>query len=306
MTSVLEQKQRPAVERVPEESTEEQTAGALRRMWRRPRHPIRLALLGVAVIVLGIFGYVFAGYALRTHPGAKSLNSAVNTFRAGGSAQDSAGMSYPPPAQGVYELQGQGSERISFPPNAQSDGRIMPASVTYTSSGCWRWHLDFNVAHWEEYDFCATGGRLVQTGNRNSQSWDYGTLSVNNVANFTCPANSVVLRGSLSAGETLTWACSGTNTAVPGRTSAKTVNRIVGVASLSIGRKPVEAVHERQVTTLSGGQQGTVAEDWWFASSSGLPLRVVRDITIHSASPIGTITYYEKGSWQMVSTQPRR
>ena len=74
---------------------------------------------------------------------------------------------YALPAEGVYALNGQGTERISFPPNSHPDGAVMPATITYLADGCWRWHIDYNVAHWEEYDFCPRGGRLLlKAGNR--------------------------------------------------------------------------------------------------------------------------------------------
>lgn len=272
----------------------------------RARRQLVVVLSVVMLLVLSGVGYVWFSYVFRSHPGAQSLHSVESSFKAGGRDPTAANLRYEPPAEGVYALEGQGSERISFPPNAMSDGAVMPASVTYLSDGCWRWHLDYNTAHWEEYDFCPGLNQQFQPGFRNFQSWDFGTLTVTNLASFSCPSDTVVLPDNPTSGQTLSWTCTGTNSSIKGKTLAKTASRIVGTQSLSIGKTTVRAVEEVQRTTLSGGQNGTVVETWWFSATSGLPLRIQRQIKILTASPLGTITYAESGSWQMTSLTPRR
>ncbi len=270
-----------------------------------PRHhPVRIALFSSLVLVIGGFGFVALRYAIREHPGPKSVSSAVNGFDGQGSRPTNGALRYQPPEEGVYELKGQGKERISFPPNSQDDGTTMPASVRYINS-CWRWHIDYNVAHWEEYDFCPSGNQLLLAGNRNSQSWDFGVAKVKNLADFSCPAGTVVLPENPAPGQRISWSCSGSNSAVPGRTVAATSARFVGSEKLQIAGAAISTIHQHQDVTLSGGQRGTVSEDWWFESRSGLPVRVERHITIYSSSPVGDITYNESGSWQMTSLRPR-
>ncbi len=268
-------------------------------------HPWRIVVFTAIVIVLGATGFVVIRYVFREHPGPKSLNAATKAFKGKESIPTTRDLRYALPAEGVYALNGQGTERISFPPNSQSDGAVMPATITYLADGCWRWHIDYNVAHWEEYDFCPRGGRLLLAGNRDSQSWDFGTIKVNNLARFTCPSASVVLPDGAKPGQTQRYSCTGTNTAVPGRSIAATAVRIIGIDTLRIGGTVVPTVHELQQVTLTGGQRGTVREDWWFTVSSGLPVRVERHINLLSSSPIGTITYDEVGSWQMTSLRPQ-
>jgi hypothetical protein len=276
---------------------------ALRRSNRHHRR-LLLAFIVILLLIVSSVGYVTLSYVFRSHPGAKSLSSAISTYRRGQDTTRS-DLRYEPPAQGIYALKGQGSERISFPPNSQNDGAVMPASVTYTAHGCWSWHLDYNTAHWDEYDFCPSGNQLLQTGYRNFQSWDFGTLTVKNLASFTCPSDAVVLAENPMAAQKLGWTCSGTNTSVSGRTTERVVTPVVGTATLLIGKAKVKAVHEVEMITLSGVQKGTVVENWWFSATNGLPLRVERHITILTASPLGTITYNEDGSWQMASLTPR-
>jgi hypothetical protein len=271
----------------------------------RRRSPWRIVAAAGVAIVLCAVGLVAVRYLFREQPGPKSINAAVKAFKGKGSIPTVRNLTYDPPAQGVYSLYGQGTERISFPPNSQSDGAVMPASVTYIANGCWRWHLDYNVAHWEEYDFCPHATKTLLATDRNSQSWDFGTLKTTNLARFTCAPDAVVLPQDAKPGQTLEWSCAGTNTSVPGRTIERIAVRIVGIGTLRIGGAVVPTVHELQQVRLTGGQTGTVREDWWFTVSSGLPVRIERHITILSSSPIGTVTYHEDGSWQMASLQPR-
>jgi hypothetical protein len=262
----------------------------------------RIVVATAVVIVLGATGFVVIRYVFREHPGPKSLHAAVKAFQ--GMESTPAGsttLRNDLPAEGVYPIKGQGTERISFPPNSQLDGAVMPVTIMYLADACWRWHIDYNVAHWEEYDFCPRRGGLLLAGSRVSQSWDFGDTKVNNLSRFTCPSVSVVLPQDPKPGQTQRYSCTGSNTAVSGRSIAATTVRIVGIVTLQIGGVVVPTIHELQQVTLTGGQRGRVREDWWFTVSSGLPVRVARQITLLSNSPIGTITYNEVGSWQMTS-----
>jgi len=269
----------------------------------RRRRWVLLGIGVVAVVVLSTFAFGFVRYELRSHPGAKSVGSAVHAFHSGPDVTAN-GSPYAQPAAGVYTLGGQGHEQISFPPNTQNDGAVMPATVQYLSSGCWRWHIDYNVAHWEEFDFCPTAAGLGQPVNRNSQSWDFGALKISNQATLTCPSTTVVLPPDPRAGTTLHWSCPEVNT-VAGSGRSTTTATIVGTGTLQIGGTAVTAVHEQQKTTVTGAQKGAVTEDWWFSTSTGLPLQVQRHIVIHTNSPLGAITYTENGSWTMSSLTPR-
>lgn len=272
------------------------------------RHPARAVLFLVPLAVLGMLAFSLGAYWLRSEPGAKSVAAAVralpSTTTAG--ARGSVSTRLEPPATGVYSLTGSGSEHISFPPNSQRDGAVMPASVTSLGKGCWRWHLDYNVAHWEEYDFCAVGDTLVQTANRNGQSWDFGSFSITNTARFSCPGGAVVVPADPSPRAVLDWTCTGRSTTVPGEAVATTAGHLLGVRTLHVGGTAVQTLDEEQITTLAGAQRGTVDMGWWFSLVTGLPVRVTRSITIATSSPVGDITYTENGSWQMSSLAPRR
>jgi len=271
-----------------------------RRGWR-----VVLLIVGVAmVVVLASTAYVTIRYETRSHPGAKAVSSAVNNYRHSDIPSGS-GTTYGIPSTGVYSLHGHGSEQISFPPNSQQDGAVMPATVTHLANGCWRWHLDYNTAHAEEFVFCPTQAGLTQPTNINIQHWNYGAFSVSNTSTVTCPAGTIVLPAMPAAGQTLTWTCPETNTAIAGESQATTKATIVGIEDVRVGSSTVVTAHELQQTTLSGVQTGAVTENWWFDVATGLPVQVERQIIIHTNSPLGAITYSESGSWQMASLTPR-
>lgn len=262
-----------------------------------------VVLVVVGLVVVGV-GVLVVPYAFRAHPGPVPVNSVEKGFKGKGSTAGGAKLAYQPPDQGVYVLKGDGTERITFPPNSQRDGSTMPASVTYVNHGCWRWRVDYNVAHWEAYNFCPTSTDLLEGAEVNWQSWDFGTVKVTNLEQVICQKGSVVLPGTPEAGQKTRWSCTGKNTSVSGATNQHVVVHIVGTPDLRIGGTAVPAVHEVQDTTLSGIQTGSVIENWWFSARSGIPLRMTRRITVYSSSPVGTVTYHENGTWQLSSIHP--
>jgi len=272
---------------------------------RARRHWGRLAAALVVAGVLGAFLAVWVPYEFRTRPGARTIGSALSTFRTASTLPRQAAAGLPAPSTGVYRLAGQGSEQISFPPNTQKDGAVMPASVTSLANGCWRWRVDYNVAHWEEYDFCPTATALLQVANRNSQTWDFGSTTIKNLAQYSCDPPQVLLPAHPVAGQMFSPSCTGSNSAIPGVSRTSGQIRIVGTEPLVIGGVTTQTVHESQRTSVSGGQKGDITEDWWLVAKTGLPVRMTRHIVVGSPSPIGTITYNEDGWWQMASLQPQ-
>jgi hypothetical protein len=267
---------------------------------------VLLVVGALLLIVVGICAYFFAAYQFRTHPGARSVASALHSFRGSGPTTRVPGTSYALPQAGVYTMRGKGLERISFPPDSQQDGALVPVTISYLPSACWRMRLDFNVAHWEDYVFCPSALGLRQPSNHVFQAWDFGVTSVTNLSTVTCPANTVVLPSDPKKDALLAWTCleRNTNTAI-GSGVSTTRARVVGFKTLRVGDVAVPTVEERQTAAVSGAQTGSVITDWWFATSTGLPVRLDRHRVVHSPSPIGTVTYTEDGSGVLTSLTPR-
>jgi len=275
----------------------------------RPQHHHRVLLwllvAGIALVVLVglVVGVPFALYLHRSHPGAKSVGSAVQKFRSstttGNAATDLVG-----PVPGVYQATGHGTEQINFPPNSQSDGKVMPITITALSGGCWRWHLDYNTAHWHEYEFCNDKGSLLLVAQRNYQRWDFGAIKVTNLGSYTCKPPAPVMTTGAHPGQRFEHHCTGTNTAVRGASDVEGPVIMGATVTMDIGGQRVRAVRQTRVEQLSGAQTGSVTEQWWFDAKTGLPLRAERTYRIVSASPLGKITYTENGWWQLRSLEP--
>jgi hypothetical protein len=207
------------------------------------------------------------------------------------------------PAEGVYEYTGSGSEALSVPPKSQAEGPEMPATVIHRAHGCWTFRIDYSTNHWQDWRYCARGGRLVEEGGRTFQRWDFVVNTIENTSTFVCEPPIVVLRSDMVPGETWQQSCAGTNTSVSGTTVSSGEIRFVGVEPLDVGGTTVDALHFVQPRTISGAQHGEENSELWFAPN-GLPLRNQRHIVIDSDSPIGTITYTEDGSFTLTSLEP--
>ena len=270
---------------------------------RRRRLLVTAGVLVLAALV--VFGGPYVLYLRRSHPGAKSVSSAVQGFRSSTSTTGDGNRNLVGPRPGVYQAKGTGTERISFPPNSQRDGAVMPITVTTLPGNCWRWHLDYNTAHWHEYDFCVDKGSLLLVAQRNFQRWDFGAVKVTNLGSYTCSPPAPVMITGARAGQQFEHHCTGSNSAVPGTSQVEGPVTMGGTVTIDIGGQKVAAVQQTRVQHLSGAQSGTVEEQWWFDARTGLPLRAERTYRITSPSPVGKITYTERGWWQLTSLEPK-
>jgi hypothetical protein len=289
-------------DQLPETSTEAGSPPAVRRT-RHRRHRWLIAVVAAGAGLALVVAVPSVRYLFRSHPGARSVSSAVEQYRAT-TTTNGAGASFEGPRPGVYRATGVGSEHISFPPNSQRDGSVMPITVSALPDGCWRWRIDYNTAHWHEYDLCPRQGTLLLVAQRNSQRWDFGSLTVTNLGRYTCSPPAPIVTKTSRAGQSYEHRCTGTNSAVSGTSVVAGPVIIEGHTTLLVGGHRVSVLEQRRVEHLTGSQRGTVTERWWFDVATGLPLRAARDYHVTSGSPIGDITYTESGWWQLSSLEP--
>jgi len=272
---------------------------------RGRRHLVRWAVIGVIAVVVVAVGVIGGTYLLRDHPDPKSVDRAVEDYRRSSSSTTRSTSSVRLPAAGVYEMQGTGEEKISFPPNSQVDGTTMPVSVEHLAGNCFRWRVDYNEAHWQEQQMCSDGADLLLGSFRNFQRWDFGSIKVENTSGFTCDPPQRYPIGS-PTGTVTTGSCTGTNTAVEGPTVITSRIEVIGRKRLRIGNSQVDTAHLRQSDRATGAQSGQETIDWWFDVRTGLPVRVERSYRLDSSSPVGTVTYTEAGQGQLTSVEPRQ
>jgi hypothetical protein len=81
---------------------------------------------------------------------------------------------------------------------------------------------------------------------------------------------------------------------------------LVSLEAVRIGGRRIPAEHVRKTTTISGDIRGTARHDLWFASDSGVPVKVVMTTRTTNDSPIGDVTYEEAVTLRLLSLEPRR
>ena len=273
----------------------------------RRRRVVRWVLTGVGVLVLAVAAtaaVVVVAYLLRTPPHEASMGAAARQFRATTTTRPTT-RAFTLPAAGVYRASGTGVERISNPSDAQDDGPLMPVSVSYLAGGCWRWRIDYDTAHWQAYDFCPRGRRLLLVAQSDYLSWNFGVTSITNVGRYSCTPASPIVVAAPRPGQTFTLRCTGANSAVPGPSRAVGTVTIVTAAHLVVGDRSVPAIHMTRDQTITGEQHGTLDESWWFSEATGMPLASSRDYHLVTSSVIGSITYTETGTWHLDSLSPR-
>jgi len=267
------------------------------------RRGSRRLLVGIvvgAVLLLGVGVGVFVYLWQRDDARPVSVHEAQQ--RLDGATGGGAGGAFVP-AEGVYRYKGSGTEALSTPPKSQAEGPTMPATVIHRGNGCWTFRIDYSTNHWQDWRFCARGGRLLEQGGLTFQRWDLVVSSIENTSTFVCKPRIVVLRSDMVPGETWPQSCAGTNTSLGGTTVSSGEIRFVGVEPVDVGGTSVDAFHFVQPRTISGAQRGEENTELWLAPN-GLPLRNQRHIVINSDSPIGTVTYTEDGTFTLTSLEP--
>jgi hypothetical protein len=275
------------------------------------------AIAGVVIVVLTAVTILFV---TREHPDAKPVEDVIAEFHSTTIGPDTATTTTDPgvgttsapgerlaparPPEGVYVMEGEGREAISFPPVSQDDGATIPATITHRPGGCWTFMLFYNEAHWQDWELCPDGDDLVETQGHTFQRWDFGLTTVENRSTFVCVPPTPFLVRHAEGGSAWDRSCDGTNDTVEGTTTSAGTLTYVGVESLSISGESLEALHFNRHNTLSGAQTGEDDTDLWFSMIDGMPLRGERDVLVESDSPVGEVTYTEQGWWQLTSIIP--
>lgn len=262
-------------------------------------------------IALGVLVPITAGGAFfawrwtQRGPERASVSGAVDRFRTSSTVEIARRPLQPRP--GVYVYDGTGSESLSFLSTSQPQGPTQPGTVTVTGNGCWTFRIDFNSFHSQTWNRCATGGRLVESGGRTDQRFDFVTFKMSEHSTVTCTSPFVVADPSAKAGSTKPVRCNGHSSTTNANFTQTGVVTFVGAETLDIGGTPVSALHEREQLLLSGDQTGSVRIDLWLAASDGLPLSETHEINVVSGAPppLNHVTYSEHGNWRLKSLTPR-
>ncbi|MEJ5255398.1 MAG: hypothetical protein WHS89_08625 [Acidimicrobiales bacterium] len=277
-----------------------QPASGTRRRHRRRRSRLVVGL-GVAVLI-GLLS--LAALVVRGRPPApRSVDEAIESYRARPAGIAPVGREVELPVFGVYTAVGDGRERLSFQATEQRMGPIMPVTVSPSDPGCFEVRVDYHANHWQTWNYCWRDGTLLDTGGRVFQRFDLVVAAPESLSTSTCdPA--VVLRPQMEPGDEWTQSCV-IQTPGMGSSSTSGPHRSLGDELLRVGGEDVLTRHVRDERTYSGAQSGTGRVDLWLDAGTGLPVRSEWDLQIESPSPLGTIGYRESGHWTLDSRAPR-
>jgi hypothetical protein len=246
---------------------------------RRPRRRLWKVLIGIGAVLLLLI--VAAGlWFFLGRDRARQLDNgeALTDFRArGGASPNSAGG---PPA-GVYAATASGNESIGLPGFDESLGPRAPVTVTHGGGGCYTYRADFNSHHWRSWTFCPTERakfsltRLDSWTERKAPGLDIATLTT-----YTCEHPLDFLWQGANISDTRTGACTGTSDMDHAVTADAGSIEVLDVGTLTVDRRSVDVIHLRTIDTFSQAQTGSEVDEWWVDANTGLPVKVVVELSI--------------------------
>jgi hypothetical protein len=210
-----------------------------------------------------------------------------------------------PPAGGVYLYRGDGTEKTSIPPLTEREGPSMPATVTADGEGCWRFRIDYNSHHWQDWRFCADPSGIVTTGGRTFARRDFGTFNVDNTSTFVAAEPDVLLWKGMRVGESRPGHSTGTSTAISGSTTSAGTTTYIGDEGIEVAGQTIQTRHLRLDRQLSGAQDGIETVDWWVDPSTMLPIRNERAISVRTKVGALTVSYSEIATYELTSLSPK-
>lgn len=261
---------------------------------------LRIALTATGALVITVLALVVWLLLSADEPRPVTLDEARDRTR-GSTMTTAPADAFGPPAPGVYLYRGAGSEKTSVPPLTEEQGPTMPATVTPDGAGCWRFRIDYNSHHWQDWRFCADPSGIVTTGGRSFARREFGTFNVDNTSTFSCIEPNWMLWKRMSIGDVRSGDCTGTSTAVDGSTLSSGTTTYVGDDEIEVSGRTIRARHLRSERDLTGAQTGSERTDWWVDPLTVLPIRNEHRVRVDTKVGGLTITYTEIASFTLES-----
>lgn len=272
---------------------------------RRPTaavsRPPKRRMVRVALWSFAVTGLVVAIGAIRRAPTEPvSLRAATEVF---GESQERAAQRPMMPAEGVYRYTGDGTERLGgFGTTRQ--GPELPATVQHLSDTCWSFRIDFNTRHWQEVDFCVDDGVLSERGGRSEQRFDLIALEVGATTRTRCEPAIVHERSETRRGVPSRADCRVESSGADAPLRSAGTTELVERTTVAVGGEQRTAFRYRRWREITGEQSGSERSEWWLDGETGLPLRNERTTTLRTGSPLGELTYEERGEFHLDRLDP--
>ena len=238
------------------------------------------------------------------------MGKAVERFRRqdgdGGTAGDGGADVLLRPAAGVYTYEGTGVEKLSVLSTHLRWGPRLPATVVRKEGGCWNLRVEYSTKHWQSWTYCLGDAGLDEDGGSSFQSFDFVAFKVDDHIVFHCKPRNHTIKVEADPGDSWKSSCSGASEQRGTHVTSSGTDTFLGVENVEVGDESVRAYHYLSERTMSGDQSGTEHTDTWFALSDGMPVKTERVVKAKSPSPIGDVTYTERGTYTLTSLRPRR
>lgn len=267
--------------------------------WRRARRV--MVRLGLASLVVAVIAGAIS-WATKPRAEPVSVDAARAAAKEAGAPETEAALLMP--KSGVYAYAGSGTERLSRPPTEQPQGPEMPGTVTAAGDGCWSFRIDYSSIHWQRWDYCVEGGRLIERGGESFQQLDLAVIAVDVSTTTTCDAAVVAIDLDAAPGSTAEQRCVATTTGSDSAVTSSGPLTFVGSEPVDVNGITVDAVRYRRDRTFSGNQRGFERLELWFDAETGLPLVNQRSIELITSSPLGELTYTETGEFRLTTLDP--
>jgi hypothetical protein len=242
------------------------------------------------VVVVGVVAGVAAVLVSRHRDvaTAASADDALKRYR--DAATGSGGSTIP---LGVYTYATTGSEGVSA--LGGTEHRYPATStITVTAGGCGpvlRWDVLTN--RWTSWTLCRRDdGQTLSAWSEHHQFFGQ-----NNSTGWTCPT---ATWSTSRPGGDLPLTCRSSGTTESGTTTVEAPE------TLQVGTTQVPTVHLRTTATETGSARGTVTEDRWLETRTGLPVRLTSTVRTANKSPVGDVTFSETYDLRLTSLEPRR
>jgi hypothetical protein len=198
------------------------------------------------------------------------------------------------PAAGVYAYATTGHHAVDVLTGARRDYPAV-TTITVTPSGCGvqlRW--DVAAERWDTWDWCLDGAGIRLTG------WTgyHEFFEVAGRSDYACTGDPRPLDA--EPGTTWSMVCR-----VDDRDTSTYTGTVIGQTSVVVGGTVVPALHVRYDIEVVGVSTGSQTVEGWYRTTDGLPLREVLATTTEQQTVIGTTSFEERSTIELVSVTPQ-
>lgn len=215
------------------------------------------------------------------------------------------------PAAGTYAVSGSGFRKNTPPGNstAVSDPSLV---VTAAGGGCFSFKFNMDPGNYNDATLCGTtdGGVVLTKNVQYLKTVIVGNVAEENTASMTCSPPDIILPANPAPGASGAGGgnCIGKNSTpkAPGQNKQTSTFTVVGKETVS----GVEAWHVHRAIKLAPAdsqntQNGTIEEDYWFATNNGMVMRwkQVTNATSVVASVINVV-FQQQSDMTVTSPNP--